>query len=70
MIFACCNNYLNKENSDSMKVFSRLVIAHKKAGLKINCSHMMKSYRISAEVKFHPSLRPTRNHPGVKFHLG
>ena len=26
MILACCTNYLNKENSDSVKVFSGLVI--------------------------------------------
>ena len=26
MTFACCTNYLNKENSDNVKVFSGLVI--------------------------------------------
>ena len=27
MLFVRCSNYLNKENSDSVKVFSGLVIA-------------------------------------------
>ena len=41
MLFARCSNYLNKENSDSMKVFSGLAIT---------------LYRISSEVKFCPCL--------------
>ena len=41
MLFARCSNDLNKENSDSMKVFSGLVITF---------------YRISSEVKFCPCL--------------
>ena len=46
MLFECCTNHLNKEKSGNVKVFSGLVITYtqNKAGLKINCSDMLKLY--------------------------
>ena len=42
---------------------------HDKAGLKTKCSHTLKSYIISPEVKFHTPLRLRQNHLRVKLYL-